>query len=59
MKYSIIHKKLLEKGVHGGLYIGDWFPELGETALYCVTELHSKNDIDLLVSLLKEIIEKR
>ncbi len=31
--------------------------DLGETALYCVTELHSKQDIDLLVSTLKEALE--
>jgi len=31
--------------------------DLGETALYCVTEVHTKEDIDLLVSTLKEALE--
>ena len=30
---------------------------LGETALYCVTEIHSKANIDFLVSTLKEALE--
>jgi glycine dehydrogenase subunit 1 len=33
------------------------FPELGETSLFCVTEMHSKKHIDLLVSVLKEALE--
>jgi glycine dehydrogenase subunit 1 len=38
LKYSVIHEKLLEKGIHGGLYIGKYYPELGETALFAFTE---------------------
>ncbi len=56
-QYNYIHEKLLENGIHGGLYIKQYFPELGETALFCVTELHTKEDIDLLVDTLKEILE--
>jgi len=52
-----IHEKLLQWQVHGGNEITEEFPELGETALYCVTEVHSKEDIDLLASALKEIVE--
>jgi len=59
VKYSTVHEKLLEKNIHGGLYIGDFYPELGETALYAFTELHSREDIDLLVESLREIIEER
>ncbi len=33
------------------------FPELEETALYCVTEMHTKRDIDRLVSVLGEALE--
>lgn len=54
--YTEVHKKLLEKGIHGGLYLKSFFPEFGETALYCVTELHTKSDIDLLIELIKEIV---
>ena len=51
-----IHEKLLQQQVHGGKEITQEFPELGETALYCVTEAHSKNDIDRLVNTLKEVV---
>ena len=47
---SQIHKSLLDHGVHGGHIIRDEFPEFGESALYCVTEVHSKVSIDALVS---------
>lgn len=56
ISYREIHKKLLEKGIHGGLYIGDLYPELGEASLWAFTELHFKADIDKLTGLLKEII---
>jgi len=49
----------LKRDIHGGLYIGNYYPELGETALYAFTELHFKEDIDLLVNTLSEILSKR
>jgi len=58
LSYKSIHKKLLSLGIHGGKYLGDDFPEFKETALYCVTEVHTKNDIDLLAESLKRIIVK-
>lgn|GEM_PF-4900836 len=33
------------------------FPELGEVALYCITEVHRKRDIDYLVKCLKGVIK--
>ncbi|MFQ6065192.1 MAG: aminomethyl-transferring glycine dehydrogenase subunit GcvPA [Candidatus Bathyarchaeia archaeon] len=51
-----LHRKLLECGVHGGKDVSKNFPELGETALYCVTEIHSRGDIDLLVSALEQAL---
>lgn len=50
-----IYKKLLEIGVHGGKIIKNEFPELGENSLYCVTEIHSIEDMDKLVEALTEI----
>jgi glycine dehydrogenase subunit 1 len=41
--------RLLRLGVHGGKPIRGEFPELGETALLCTTELHTKEEIDRLV----------
>lgn len=52
-----INAKLLEKGVFGGKDLSEEFPELGECALYCVTEVHTKEDVDTLVQALKEIVE--
>jgi glycine dehydrogenase subunit 1 len=59
LKYSVIHEKLLEKGIHGGLYIGKYYPELGETALFAFTEVHLKSDIDMLIEALREVVFKR
>lgn len=52
-----INEKLLAKGVFGGKDLSADFPELGQSALYCVTEVHLKEDIDLLVNSIREIIE--
>jgi glycine dehydrogenase subunit 1 len=52
-----VNKGLLERKIHGGLSLVNEFPELGEASLYCVTEMHSKKDIDILVSSLEEVIE--
>lgn len=52
-----INSKLLEKGIFGGKDLSEEFPELGQTSLYCVTEVHLKEDIDILVNSLKKILE--
>jgi glycine dehydrogenase subunit 1 len=52
-----INRRLLEDGVHGGKSVVSEFPELGETALYCVTEMHRKKDIDRLISAMEEALE--
>lgn len=54
-----INKELLDKGIFGGKDLSEEFPELGQTALYCVTEIHLKEDIDALVNGIKEIVEKQ
>jgi len=50
-----INKALLKRGIQGGKDISMEFPELGNTALYCVTEVHSIEDIDSLIEALGEI----
>ncbi len=56
-KVATMHKRLLTKyGVHGGQNVSREFPELGQTALYCVTEVHSKEDIDRLAQGLGDIL---
>jgi glycine dehydrogenase subunit 1 len=54
-----IHRRLLQYKIHGGKDISKEFPELGETALYCVTEVHSKEEIERLATALKEILAGR
>jgi len=51
-----INAKLLQRNVHGGKDVSKEFPELGETALYCVTEIHSKEEIERLAEALDEIL---
>jgi glycine dehydrogenase subunit 1 len=51
-----VHRRLLERQVHGGKDVSKEFPGLGETALYCVTETHSKKDVDRLVSALEQVL---
>ena len=53
------HKKLLQHGIHGGKDISKEYPELGQTALYCITEIHSKEEIDRLAETLKEALAER
>ncbi len=51
-----INKELLQRRIHGGKDISEEFPELGRTALYCVTEIHSKDEIERLAEALEEIL---
>ena len=54
---SEINKKLIEKNIFGGKDLSKEFPELGQCALYCVTEIHTKEDIDCLVKAIKESLK--
>jgi glycine dehydrogenase subunit 1 len=54
-KVSQINKSLLAKKIFGGKNLSQDFPHLGESALYCVTEIHTLEDLDSLVSALKEV----
>lgn len=50
-----VNRRLLEKGIFGGKDLSQDFPELGHAALYCVTEVHTKDDIDRLATALEEV----
>lgn len=52
-----INKHLLDSGIIGGKDISSEFPELGQAALLCVTEIHTKADIDRLVDALKGAVQ--
>jgi glycine dehydrogenase subunit 1 len=49
-----INRSLLKSGIIGGKDLSKEFPELGNTSLFCVTEIHTKSDIDRLVAALEE-----
>jgi len=47
-----VNEALLNEGIFGGLDLSSSFPELGEAALICATEIHKKEDIDRLTDAL-------
>jgi len=51
-----VNKALLNYNIFGGKDISKEFPALGNSALYCVTEIHSKEDIEKLANALKEVL---
>src|SRR3990172_2881021 len=51
---SEINEHLLEHGIMGGYEVGKDYPSLKDRMLIAVTEMNSKEEIDLLVDVLKE-----
>lgn len=51
-----VNAALRARGIFGGKDLSSEFPELGQSALYCVTEVHTKDDIDRLVEELSGVI---
>ncbi len=56
MTVEEINKKLLAKEIFGGLDLSKEFSQLGQSALYAVTGVLTKENIDCLVISLKEIL---
>jgi len=54
-----VNRRLLRRYVHGGKDVSKELPELGQTALYCVTETHSKQEIEQLRDALEEVLRVR
>ena len=52
---SKLNSSLLKKGLHSGLSLEPYFPELKQTLLFGVTELHEEEDFDKLSSAIKEV----
>jgi glycine dehydrogenase subunit 1 len=50
-----INKALLEHKIFGGKDLSGEFPEFGQSALYCVTEIMTKADIDKLAQAIKSV----
>jgi glycine dehydrogenase subunit 1 len=51
-----INKALLKEKIFGGKDLSKEFPELGQSALYCVTEIHTQADLIRLAKALREVI---
>jgi len=52
-----INRALLKCEIFGGKDLTKEFPELGNSALYCITEVHTKDDIDRLADALRKVVE--
>jgi len=53
-----VNGALLCEGIFGGKDLSSEFPELGQSALYCVTETHSLANIERLVASLGEVLAR-
>lgn len=54
---AAINTALRAQGIFGGYDLSGLFPELGQAALLCVSELHTQADLDQLVHALAAILE--
>jgi glycine dehydrogenase subunit 1 len=59
MKVEDINKALLDHKIFGGKDLTREMPDLGECGLYCVTEIHTQEDISQLVTALGEILDNK
>lgn len=50
-----VNRALLERGIFGGKDLSAEFPSLGQSLLVCVSELHTRADLDRLVEALAEV----
>jgi glycine dehydrogenase subunit 1 len=50
-----INKALMAANIFGGKDISKEFPVYGQSALYCIAEMHTKEDIDNLVNVLAKV----
>jgi glycine dehydrogenase subunit 1 len=57
--WSDIEKFLRGKGILGGLGLQEHYPELKNCALFCVTEVHKREDIDKLADALEEALSSQ
>jgi glycine dehydrogenase subunit 1 len=51
-----VNRGLRTHGIFGGKDLSADFPELGQSALYCVTEVHGADDVERLASALEEVV---
>jgi glycine dehydrogenase subunit 1 len=53
---SEVNQALLARGIFGGKDLSHEFPELGQSLLVCVSEVHTQEDIDRLAAAVKEVV---
>jgi glycine dehydrogenase subunit 1 len=53
-----INAALRDEGIFGGKDLSSDFPELGQSALYSVTEVHTHSDIERLAGALQKVIAR-
>ena len=51
-----IHKLLLKHHIQGGILLEPWYPSLENTLLFGITELHTQENINRLITVLKEVV---
>jgi glycine dehydrogenase subunit 1 len=51
-----VNAALRDHGIFGGKDLSREFPELGQAALFCFTEIHTQGDIDRLAETLAEVL---
>jgi glycine dehydrogenase subunit 1 len=51
-----VNRALRGHGIFGGKDLSRDFPELGQSALVCVTEVHSRADLDRFADAVKEVV---
>lgn len=56
LEVESINSQLLERNVHGGGVLKLDFPELKESALYCVSELHTPEQLESAATLLTKLL---
>ncbi len=52
-----INQALLEKDIFGGKDLSQEFPSLGQSILFCVSEVHTRADLDRLAAALMEVVQ--
>ncbi|TCP41250.1 glycine dehydrogenase subunit 1 [Tamaricihabitans halophyticus] len=53
-----VNRALRDYGIFGGKDLSRDFPEFGQSALYCVTEVHTQADLLRLVDALSEVVAR-
>lgn len=54
---TYVNRALLEQDIFGGKDLSQEFPALGQSILFCVSEVHTQADLDRLAAALKEIVK--